>query len=134
MSERMEQFERIACAAANEAFEKGGAAAMEERSTAAETAACSSNGYAARLESFVTHTPPKQPVPNKILASDVSIVPHFPFSGVLSMPTVTLLQPAEVVAHNGSEGEIFGTPEGQIDEVTRGSWLAARLSQQWAAG
>ena len=59
MSERMGQFERSAREAASEAFEKGRAVAMEARSTVAETAACSSNGLAARLDAYVIHTPPR---------------------------------------------------------------------------
>ena len=119
MSERMGQFEKSAREAANEAFEKGRAVAMEERSTVAETAACSSNGLAARLDAYVIHTPPQ--LSEKILASNVPIVPQFPMSGNLNMPTVTLVQPAEIVAHNGSDGTAFGTPEGQIEDVATGS-------------
>ena len=88
---------------------------MEDRSTAAETAACSSNGQAARLDAYIIHTPP--PTTEKVLASNVPVVPHFPLSGNVGMPTVTLLQPAEIVIHNGSEGTIFGTPEGQEGEL-----------------
>ena len=115
MNERMGYFERHARDAANEAFEKGRAAAMEDRSTAAETAACSSNGQATRLDAYIIHTPP--PTTEKVLASNVPVVPHFPLSGNVGMPTVTLLQPAEIVIHNGSEGTIFGTPEGQEGEL-----------------